>query len=139
MDYKENMSRKATRNRNALTNVTVLTQEYVELVEKRNALTKGSNRTKGTLFAIVEKVARELHLNGKIESVRPKVRLLENNLTEEEITLRLNGLYQKNLVQFLYKIEKSLQGITVRSLNIKQTKQQLLDVDISLIMVTSAK
>ena len=139
MDYKENMTKQVTRNRNAVGKLHVLTQEYSQLLTKRKALSKGLDRNKGTLFAIVEKVARELKINKKIDSVRPQKRLLENSLTEEEVTLRFKGLYQKHLVNFLYKIEKSLQGITVKNISIKQTKQKLLDVDISLIMVTSAK
>ncbi len=139
MDYKEDMERQVIRNTKAIEELEPLTEEYSQLLQKREALSKGLDKNKGTLFAIVEQVARDLHINRNIEAVRPKKHDLKNNLVEEDVTLRFNGLYQRHLVSFLYKIEKDLQGITVTNLSIKQTKAKMLDVDIALTMVTSAK
>lgn len=139
MDYDEAMKRQVGRNNNAIGKLELLTKEYSQLIQNRRALSKGLDKNKGTLFAIVEKVARKLRINKNIDAVRPQKHEIENNLVEEEVTLRFKGLYQKHLVTFLYKIEKELQGITVKNLNIKQTKEKLLDVDIALTMVTSAK
>lgn len=139
MDYKGSMEQQVKRNRNAYGKLEALTSEYAQLLQKRKTQTKGLNKNKGTLFAVVEKTARELHINRNIDSVRPQKKELENNLTEEEVTLRFKGLYQAHLVKFLYTVEKSLQGISVKNINIKQTKNKLLDVDIALLMVTSEK
>lgn len=139
MDYKEDMERQVIRNTKAVGKLEALTKEYSQLLIKRKALSKGLDKNKGTLFAIVEKVARDLRINRNIDAVRPKKHDLKNNLVEEEVTLRFKGLYQRHLVNFLYKIEKNLQGITVKNLNIKQTKAKMLDVDIALTMVTSVK
>lgn len=139
MDYKETMERQIARNSNAIGKVELLANEYSQLLQSRKALSRGLNKNKGTLFAVIEKVARDLRINKNIDAVRPQKHEIENNLVEEEVTLRLKGMYQKHLVALLYTIEKKLQGITVKNLNIKQTKKKLLDIDITLTMVTSAK
>ena len=138
IDYAEDMARQVDRNGRAYIKLSKLTQEYCELVGKRRTLTYGASSNKGTLFAIVEKVARDLEINENIDSVRPQQRNLENELVEEEVQLRFQDLYQHDLVAFLFTIEKSLQGITVNGLSVKTTKDQLIDADILLTMTASA-
>ncbi|MEZ0576915.1 hypothetical protein [Halodesulfovibrio aestuarii] len=139
MDYNKAMQLQVVKNNKAARQLEVLTKEYSQLIQKRKKLSKGLDKKKGTLFAIIEKVARDVDVNSNIDAVRPQQHDLENNLVEEEVALKLKGLYQKHLVTFLYKIEKELQGIDVKNLNIKHTKENLLDVDITLTMVTSTK
>jgi len=139
LDYKANMAKQAMRNRNSLNKLEVLTQEYSQLQAKRKALTSGASAAKGTLFAIVEKVTREQNINDLIESVRPQRQELENNLMEEKVQIRFDGLYQQDLVRFLYTMEKSLQGITVQNVELKRTKDDLLKAELSLVMTTSTQ
>lgn len=139
MAYKEDMERQVIQHTKAIGKLETLTKEYSQLLKKRAALSKGLDKNKGTLFAIIERIARELRINRNIDAVRSKKHDLKNNLIEEEVTLRFKGLYQKHLVNFLYKIEKKIQGITVKTLTIRQTKAKMLDVDITLAMVTSVK
>lgn len=138
MDYKEDMSRLTARNYKALGKITVLAQEYTQLQARRKALTSGIHPNKGTLFAIVEKISREQGINDLIESVRPQQQEIGNNLTEEKVQIRFENLYQRDLIRFLYTMEKSLQGITVLDLEIRRTRHELLNADISLSMTTSS-
>ncbi|OBQ46590.1 type II secretion system protein GspM [Halodesulfovibrio spirochaetisodalis] len=137
LDFKEEMTAQVKKNSKALSKLDVLTQEYSQLQAKRKALTSGTNANKGTLFAIVEKVAREQKINELIESVRPQRQELDNNLVEEKVQVRFDNLYQQDLMRFLYTVEKSLQGITVQNIEIRRTKDDLLKADLSLIMTTS--
>lgn len=138
-DYKEAMNNEVHRKQKALRRVNSLSSEYSNLIQQRKELSKEGNQQQGTLFALVEKITRDLTINSNIDAIRPKRNNVESNLIQEILTVRFKRLYQRSLIKFLYTLEHDVEGITVKELIIARTKNNLLDVNVTLSMTTSTQ
>ena len=83
----------------------------------------GNFALSGSFF---EQIAAKLAVEGNLTSMKPSRRNLDNNLVEDMVEVRLEGISLENLVAYLYEIEKTGAAIAISNINIAI---QLITVD----------
>lgn len=114
----------------SLRRVSVKEKNNLEKVKTLSRLIKkgtpGKSRT-GSLFSLVEDIARESGLSGRIESIKPLP-----GKEKEGVEVRVSSLRMRELVKFLYSLEKTYR-LTISKAKIEKNKDgKTLNLQLSL-------
>lgn len=138
LDFRDGAASGRVSARKQLAEMKMLAGEYRNLVAARKKLSQRGDAKKGTLFALLDGIARNQRLSAKIESMAPASREAEGGMRQEEVRLRFRALYQRELVAFLHQAEVVTEGVSVSQLGVRRDKDGLLDVEMTLTMLTPA-
>ena len=90
-----------------------------------------SQRTKGfTLFSFLDTLAEKSGVKDNVAYMKPSSRTFnDKNYAISMVKIKLDALYLKELVDFLYSVESSRNGVHIRSLSLSKTgkEQTMLD------------
>lgn len=94
---------------------------------------------KGTLFARLDQLARQLNLSPKVEFIRPTVKEFDAENEIEEVHIRFKGLTQQEMVRYLYESEVRTPAVNVVQIGLKLDKKRFMDADLILAMLRPKK
>jgi hypothetical protein len=113
--------------------------EYAEAVDLTRRLETlkavGANKSvvlDERLFSYVEKVARDLKLEDRIDSIRPENRAGDDGSLTEVVHLAFKGIPMDDFVRFLYRVEVRKREISIRSISIRKDDARNLDTQMTL-------
>ncbi|MBI9092439.1 MAG: type II secretion system protein M [Desulfobacterium sp.] len=132
LDRKKELANRVAAKEAALTEIISLQQEYARLSRMNMADTDIlSKRAKGfTLFSFLDALAEKSGVKDNVAYMKPSSRTFnDKNYAVSMVKIKLDTLYLKELVDFLYRVESSRNGVHIRSLSLSKTgkEQTLLD------------
>jgi len=86
----------------------------------------------GPLFSYVEKLTDQAGVRDNLLSMRPQQSTQQGEYRQQQVELRLEKLSLSQLVQFLYAIEYSAQGVQIKSMRIKRRFEDHSSLDVNL-------
>ena len=115
------LNRSIAKSRNQLRELKLLAHEYDQILDETRKIRRGMAGRSGN-FALsgsfFEQIAAKLAVEGNLTSMKPSRRNLDNNLVEDMVEVRLEGISLENLVAYLYEIEKTGAAIAISNINI---------------------
>lgn len=111
-----------------------LSDEYRKLAGDRERLASAGNRAQGTLYAILDGITRGHGIAGNVRFMKPSVRQEDGGPREELVSMGVAGLYSDQLVRFLHQVEIAAGGLSVESANIRRTRTDMMDAEITVSM-----
>ncbi len=132
MDRKKELAHRIAAQKTALAEIISLQQEYSMLSRMNMADTDIlSKRAKGfTLFSFLDALAEKSGVKDNVAYMKPSSRTFnDKNYAVSMVKIKLDTLYLKELVDFLYRVESSQNGVHIRSLSLSKTgkEQTMLD------------
>jgi len=132
LDRKQALSDSIAAKEAALGEMISLQQEYSRLsrmsMAETNILTR---RAKGfTLFSFLDTLAEKSGVKDNVAYMKPSSRTFnDKNYAVSMVKIKLNTLYLKELVDFLYSVESSRNGVHIRSLSLSKTGKDQTMID----------
>jgi len=132
LDRKKELGQRVAANEIALNEIISLQQEYSSLSRMNMAETDIlSQRTKGfTLFSFLDTLAEKSGVKDNVVYMKPSSRTFnDKNYAISMVKIKLDTLYLKELVDFLYSVESSRNGVHIRSLSLSKTGKDQTMID----------
>lgn len=132
LDRKQELSDSIAAKEAALGEMISLQQEYSRLSRMNMAETNIlSRRAKGfTLFSFLDTLAEKSGVKDNVAYMKPSSRTFnDKNYAVSMVKIKLNTLYLKELVDFLYSVESSRNGVHIRSLSLSKTGKDQTMID----------
>jgi general secretion pathway protein M len=126
----EKLDRRITKKTEELEEVLALQKEYFRLREKTTLL-EGMVRSTSSfsLLSFLETLAAKNGIKKQIAYMKPLTTPANERYRESSVEMKLEGLTLKQLVDYLYQIERSPQPIRIKRLNIAKKKGEgFLDI-----------
>jgi general secretion pathway protein M len=126
----EKLDRRITKKTEELEEVLALQKEYFRLREKTTLLEGMVRSTSGfSLLSFLETLAAKNGIKKQIAYMKPLTTPANERYRESSVEMKLEGLTLKQLVDYLYQIERSPQPIRIKRLNIAKKKGEgFLDI-----------
>ncbi len=132
LDRKKELEQRVAANETALNEIIALQQEYSSL-SRMNMAETGilSQRAKGfTLFSFLDTLAEKSGVKDNVAYMKPSSRTFnDKNYAISMVKIKLDTLYLKELVDFLYSVESSRNGVHIRSLSLSKTGKEQTMID----------
>lgn len=112
--------------------MTVLSQQYKNISNNINSKKKSmSNRKKGfSLFSFLDSQAQRSGVKENVAYMKPFTKKMEaSEYTRATVKVKLKEVYLKELVDFLYHVESSQNGITITSLSLNKAGKEKNKLD----------
>ena len=108
-----------------LTDIALLSSEYENIKESTQKIQKIITRRKRgfTLFSFLEQQAGETQVKDQIKYMKPSSSKGEGSYNESLVEIKLEAITLKQLVVYLYRIEKPEDLIIVKRISIKGNKK----------------
>jgi general secretion pathway protein M len=116
---------------NSLVEVKGLQQEISRLRQQLSEVS-GRKTMDGPLFSHVEMLTEKTGIKDKLSSMRPQQSTAQGEYRQQLVELKLEKLSVTQLVQFLYAIEYSGQGVQVKSMRVKRRFDDRSSLDVNL-------
>jgi general secretion pathway protein M len=132
LDRKKELEQRVAANETALNEIISLQQEYSSLSRMNMAETDIlSQRAKGfTLFSFLDTLAEKSGVKDNVAYMKPSSRTFnDKNYAISMVKIKLDTLYLKELVDFLYNVESSRNGVHIRSLSLSKTGKEQTMID----------
>ncbi|WP_027186508.1 type II secretion system protein GspM [Desulfovibrio inopinatus] len=85
-----------------------------------------------TLFSFLEQAADRTGVRQHIESMRQSRGALSEGVDEESVDIRLSKVPLNTLVTFLYRVEKSSNGVYVKTMTLRPNSTEGMDGDLTI-------
>lgn len=132
LEKQENLERILTEKQNALEEMLLEHQHYLSLSNRLNIKKQGlAHRGKGfSLFSFLDSQAEKSNVKENVTYMTPVTKPFENTSYKiAAVKVKLNGVYLKDLIDFLYQIESSENAITITSLSLSKAGQEKIRLD----------
>jgi len=127
LDKRDNLKRIRTEKHVALEEMFVLQQQFLKVSGNFDTKTQAlAGRNSGfSLFSFLDAQARKSRVKENVAYMKPFTKKIENSLYDlETAKINLKQVYLKNLVDFLYQIESSQNGVTITSLSLSKSGKE---------------
>ncbi len=104
----------------------------IETQHSQGVMNKLGKQRNFNLFAYLESMASKDGIRDKIDAMSPKSQTVNDAVREEQVEMRLRGVYLDHLVPYLYHIETAPQMIRIVKFRLKSNDRKPLDVDMVL-------
>ncbi|MBU1170455.1 MAG: type II secretion system protein M [Proteobacteria bacterium] len=124
MDGKERKKRLITEKKLQLDEMRELGDEYRALVEKTRSIQamSGDKDMNFTLFSFLEKLSGSTGVKENISYMKPSTTVQKDTQVELSLVeMKLQNVDLKKLVQFLYEVETSPNGVFIRGISLTKT------------------
>jgi type II secretory pathway component PulM len=135
---RDDLDRSVARARIQLEELRLLEREYDQILdETRKIQQRMRERSRDfALFSFLDQTANRLDLKNNLTSMKPSRRTLDQNLAEDLVEMRLEGISLKNLVTYLYEIEKTGAAVAIANIRIQPESRLGAGLNVSM-LVTS--
>jgi len=124
LDERKNMEQRVAAKKASLKEIFDLQQEYARLSSMNMVETDILSRRAAdfTLFSLLDTLAEKSGVKDNVAYMKPSSRTFsDKNYSVSMVTIKLDSLYLKELVDFLYSVETSRNGVQIRSLSLSKT------------------
>ncbi len=99
----------------------LLKQQFDQITRETEKInSRIRNRPRGfTLFSFLDQTASRLNLKNNLAAMKPSKRIIDKNLVEDVVEVRLEGISLENLVSYLYEIERTGTAVVISSIRIQ--------------------
>jgi hypothetical protein len=132
LDKRDNLKRILNEKQAALEEMVVLQQQFLTVSNSFDTKIQAlADREKGfSLFSFLDSQAKKNGVKENVAYMKPFTKDLEKSLyTLATVKVQLKEVYLKELVDFLYHIESSKNGITITSLSLSKTGDEKVQID----------
>jgi hypothetical protein len=135
---KETVRRLVDRRQFELTDMLMLRQQYIGLVEQQSDIAQLVLARSGdfSLFSFLEQQAAAAGIKGRVAFMRPSTQELEGEFSESSVEMKIERLTTENLVDFLQRIEDREQLVFIRRMAIQKNSDEAGLLDITLNVLT---
>ncbi|HBH27381.1 MAG: type II secretion system protein M [Desulfofustis sp. PB-SRB1] len=135
---KETVRRLVDRRQFELTDMLMLRQQYIGLVEQQSDIAQLVLARSGdfSLFSFLEQQAAAAGIKGRVAFMRPSSQELEGEFSESSVEMKIERLTTENLVDFLQRIEDREQLVFIRRMAIQKNSDEAGLLDITLNVLT---
>ena len=131
-EKRDNLTRILKDRQKSLKEMQVLKQQYSTFSNKFdfNAQSLTPRKANFTLFSYLDSLVQQSGIKENVAYMKPTTKKLEKSQYMIAIVkLKLNGVYLKEFIDFLYRIESSKNGVNITSLSLSKagSNQFLLD------------
>jgi len=107
-------------------------QREIRMLRQQLSQVSGRQEMDGPLFSYVEKLTDQAGVRDNLLSMRPQQSTQQGEYRQQQVELRMEKLSLSQLVQFLYAIEYSAQGVQIKSMRIKRRFEDHSSLDVNL-------
>ncbi len=132
LDKRDNLKRIVNEKQASLEEMIMLQQKFRAVSNNFDTKTQTlAGRKPGfSLFSFLDAQARKSSVKENVAYMKPFTKKLENSLYDlETAKINLKQVYLKNLIDFLYYIESSKNGVTITSLSLSKTGRENVMLD----------
>jgi general secretion pathway protein M len=132
LDKRDNLKRILTQKQAALEEMVMLQQQFLAVSNNFDIKTQvlANRKPDFSLFSFLDAQAQQSNVKENVAYMKPFTKKLENSLYAlETVKVNLKEVYLKDLVDFLYHIESSKNGVTINSLSLFTTGKEKLMLD----------
>lgn len=116
-----------------LTEVVNLRSQFLQLQRRQAELDRRINANPGfSVFSFIETTAVQTALKPNLVSVRPQPPVVQDQLREESVEIRLEKIALNQLLRFLYSVEHADALVQVKSLRVKTRFDNRAQLDATL-------
>jgi type II secretory pathway component PulM len=135
---RDDLDRSVTRARIQLEELRFLEREYDQILDETKKIQQRMHERSRdfALFSFLDQTANRLDLKNNLTSMKPSRRTLDQNLAEDLVEMRLEGISLKNLVTYLYEIEKTGAAVAIANIRIQPESRLGAGLNVSM-LVTS--
>ena len=127
LDKRKEMEKSVTTQNASLKELFDLQQEYTRLSSMNMVETDILSRRASsfTLFSLLDTLAEKSGVKDNVAYMKPSSRTFsDKNYAVSMVTIKLDSLYLRELVDFLYSVETSQNGVQIRSLSLSKTGEE---------------
>ena len=96
-------------------------------IKALDAITRGNKDARFTLISYLEDLSKQLNISGRVQYMKPVSDSTEEN--RESVEVKIQGLYQDDLIGLLYGIENSQHPLKIKRFNLRKAdKGDVLDL-----------
>jgi len=130
------LDRDVTRGREDATSIGGLVARYRTLRADVDKLERGANAEQGgaSLFAQLESISVPIAGRERITAMNPSTRAIGNELQQELVEMRIEGITMRALVNLLYAIENREPPIAVERIAVKRQYKDQTHVDATVVV-----
>lgn len=124
LDKRKEMEKRVAAQNASLKELSDLQKEYTRLSSMNMVETDILSRRASsfTLFSLLDTLAEKSGVKDNVAYMKPSSRTFsDKNYAVSMVTIKLDSLYLKELVDFLYGVETSQNGVHIRSLSLSKT------------------
>ena len=132
LDKRDNLKRILNEKQTALEEMVLLRQQYLAVSNNFDSKTQAlAARNKGfSLFSFLDFLAQQSGVKENVAYMKPFTKKLEKSIyTLATVKVKLQEVRLKKLVDYLYHIESSKNGVTITSLSLSKAGKQKLMLD----------
>ncbi len=131
-EKRDNLTRILSDRQKGLEEMTLLSRQYAKAVGSQD-LHAGdlARRTKGfSLFSFLDTQAEQSGVKANVAYMKPFTRKLDKSEHSlSTVKVKLTGVYLKNLMDFLFRIESSANAVDITSLSLTKTGKEQKTMD----------
>lgn len=132
LDKRDNLKRILNEKQAALEEMVVLQQQFLAVSNSFDTKIKAlaDRKKEFSLFSFLDSQAKKSGVKENVAYMKPFTKDLEKSLYAlATVKVQLKEVYLKELVDFLYHIESSKNGITITSLSLSKTGDEKVQID----------
>ena len=131
-DKRDNLGRILSDKQKALEEMLVLQQQFTAVSNKfdKNAQTLKLREENFSLFSFIDSSVQQSGIKDNVVYMKPLTKKLEKSRYMLAIVkVKLRGVYLKEFIDFLYRIESSGNGVNITSLSLSKSGKEKLRLD----------
>ncbi len=136
---RSDLSREITRARTRLRELKLLEHEYNQILQESQKIRRrmdGQSHNSALSVSTLEQIATKLSIEKNLTSMKPSRQTLDNNLAEDMVEVRLEGISLANMAAYIYEIENSGPAIAISNIRIQPESRLEGGLNVSM-LVTS--
>jgi general secretion pathway protein M len=121
LEKRSNLKTRVQEARSQSVELKLLKQQYDQILQESEKINRRvKNRPRNfTLFSFLDQTASRLNLKNNLAAMKPSRQQLDENLVEDMVEVRLEGISLENLVSYLYEIERTGAAVVISSIRIQ--------------------
>ena len=125
LDYRQDLEQRYELNAVRLKELLELKQQFQALKERASKGNDLQNKSPGfTLFSFLEELASRADVKKYIESMKPSTQSISEELTEDLVQMRLEGVRLAKLMRFIESVEHAGKGVFFERLTIRSARDK---------------
>jgi len=132
IEKRDNLERILAEKQDSLEEMVLLSQQLLSVSNSSDIQTEtiAKRKKEFSLFSFLDSQARQSNVKENVASMKPFTKKLEKSVyTVAIVKVKLKEVYLKALVDFLYHIESSKNGVTITSLSLTKTGKDKVKLD----------